>query len=175
MKRSLLSSGIVILALFLSTTPAIADDDSAQEGRYFSSSSITKPRVIYGYRHPTMQGWEVSFYKGKYYVSSQEEWRKCVQHRESRFRYGAQNKTSTAKGAYQFLDSQWRDSLAHMVYPELIEMHGKYIAKDIKEKLFSQPISKWSRAIQDQAFYTVLNYNGKWSGKKHWSLQFNYC
>jgi muramidase (phage lysozyme) len=119
-----------------------------------------------------MQGWETSLYRGKYFLHSQENYRKCVQFRESRHRYGAANKTSSARGAYQFLDSQWRESLAHMVYPELVQMYGKSTAKDIKETLVKNSINKWSRKIQDQAFYTVLNYHGKWSGKKHWNGSF---
>ena len=132
----------------------------------------TIPRVIYPYSHPHMKGWLPSTYKGKYFHKDQESWRKCVQKRESHHRYGAANKSSSARGAYQFLDSQWRESLAHMVYPELRRMYGRSTAKDIKKKLFANPISKWSRPIQDMAFYTVLNYNGKWSGKKHWSSAF---
>jgi len=135
-----------------------------------SALTEKKPRskVIYGYNHPTMKGWKTSVYRGKYYDPSQEGWRKCVQKRESTFRYGAKNRSSSAAGAYQFLDSQWREPLAHMVYPELKKMYGNSVAKDIKKKLFANPISTWSRSIQDQAFFTVLNYNGKWSGKKHW-------
>lgn len=135
-----------------------------------SALTEKKPRskVIYGYNHPTMKGWKTSVYRGKYYNPSQEGWRKCVQKRESTFRYGAKNRSSSAAGAYQFLDSQWREPLAHMVYPELKKMYGNSVAKDIKKKLFANPISTWSRSIQDQAFFTVLNYNGKWSGKKHW-------
>lgn len=128
----------------------------------------SRSKVIYGYNHPTMKGWKTSVYRGKYYNPSQEGWRKCVQKRESTFRYGAKNRSSSASGAYQFLDSQWREPLAHMVYPELKKMYGNSVAKDIKKKLFANPISTWSRSIQDQAFFTVLNYNGKWSGKKHW-------
>lgn len=138
-------------------------------------SQLPSMRVIYSYSHPTMQGWQSSTYKGKYFSRSQESWRKCVQFRESRHRYGAANSSSSARGAYQFLDSQWRKPLAHMVYPELKKMHGERVAKDIKKTLFANPINKWSREIQDMAFYTVLNYNGKWSGKKHWYLQRSSC
>lgn len=129
-------------------------------------------RVIYGYNHPTMQGWDTSFYRGKYYYKDQEVWRKCVQFRESRHRYGAANRTSSARGAYQFLDSQWRKSLVHMITPELKKQLPPGQVDVIKKKLFENPINKWSRDIQDMAFYTVLNYHGKWSGKKHWSGSF---
>lgn len=164
MNRSLLL-GIITLSLLVVPAPSFASDISERQ----SKASI---QVIYGYNHPTMYGWKKSVYRGKYYNSSQELWRKCVQKRESTHRYGAKNPSSSASGAYQFLDSQWREPLAHMVYPELKKMYGKSTAQDIKEKLFDNPISKWSRSIQDQAFFTVLNYHGKWSGKKHWNGSF---
>ena len=163
MKRSLLLLGTIILTLGMTVSPALAGDDFRTP-----NGNPLSVQVIYGYNHPSMQGWKTSVYRGKYYDSSQENWRKCVQKRESTFRYGAKNRSSSAAGAYQFLDSQWREPLAHMVYPELKKMYGNSVAKDIKKKLFANPISTWSRSIQDQAFFTVLNYNGKWSGKKHW-------
>ena len=159
MKRLFLL-GTIMLSLLISATPAFAETNPR--------AGQTAVQVIYGYNHPTMQGWKTSVYRGKYYKSSQESWRKCVQKRESTYRYGAKNRSSSASGAYQFLDSQWREPLVHMVYPELKKLHGKSTAKAMKKKLFAHPINKWSRAIQDQAFFTVLNYNGKWSGKNHW-------
>ncbi len=135
----------------------------------------SKSKVIYGYSHPTMQGWDTSSYRGKYYYKDQEGWRKCVQFRESRHRYGAANSRSSARGAYQFLDSQWRESLVHMITPELKKQLPPEQVNAIKKQLFKNPINKWSREIQDMAFYTVLNYNGKWSGKKHWYLQRSSC
>ena len=153
-----------ILTLFTSTASANASEVDERS----ATQSVLSIRVIYGYSHDTMQGWETSTYRGKYFIPTQEGYRKCVQFRESRHRYGAANKTSSARGAYQFLDSQWREPLAHMVYPELRKIHGESVAKDIKKTLFANPINKWSREIQDMAFYTVLNYNGMWSGKKHW-------
>ena len=159
MKRLFLL-GTLILSLLIAPTTAFADVSER--------SSKSRPQIVYPYGHPTMHGWKTSIYRGKYYNRSQESWRKCVQKRESHHTYGSKSKVSSAAGAYQFLDSQWREPLAHMVYPELKKMYGKTTAQDIKKKLFNNPINKWSRAIQDQAFFTVLNYNGKWSGKKHW-------
>lgn len=169
MKRLPIFLGAFILSFVATTGIAFSANQFSGIDKKQSRSSV---QVIYGYNHPTMQGWKKSVYRGKYYDGSQENWRKCVQKRESHHRYGAKSKVSTASGAYQFLDSQWREPLAHMVYPELKKMYGKSTAKSIKERLFDNPISKWSRSIQDQAFFTVLNYNGKWSGKKHWSSQF---
>ena len=78
-----------------------------------------------GYTHPAdmpdaqdMRGFEPSLYQGKWYDKKWESTRKCIMWRESRFDYRAANKSSSARGAYQFLDSQWRVSLTHMLMPE---------------------------------------------------------
>lgn len=113
-----------------------------------------------------LKGYEKSLYRGKYYHKDQESWRKCVMDRESNFRYTAANSRSSARGAYQFLDNNWRDGLVHMMLKESKKKdHG--LEKKLK-KLFDKPIHKWNRYFQDRAFFTALNYNGKWSGKKHW-------
>lgn len=62
-----------------------------------------------------------------------------------------------------------------MITPELKKQLPPEEVDAIKKQLFKNPINKWSREIQDMAFYTVLNYNGKWSGKKHWYLQRSSC
>lgn len=159
--------GIVSLLAF--ANPVLAEEISP---RLLQKST---PQVIYGYSHPDMQGWKTSQYRGKFYHRSQERWRKCIQFRESRHRYGAANSRSTARGAYQFLDSKWREPLTHMIYPELRRMHGRDVAKSIQKTLQQNPIHKWSREIQDMSFYTVLNYQDMWSGKKHWYLYNSSC
>lgn len=113
------------------------------------------------------KGYEKSLYRGKYYHKDQESFRKCVMDRESNFRYKAANSRSSARGAYQFLDNNWRDGLVHMMLKESKNKdHG--LEKNLK-KLFDKPIHKWNRYYQDRAFFTALNYEGKWSGKKHWN------
>lgn len=115
---------------------------------------------------PAHIGYEPSEYQGKWYVQNHEETRRCIMWRESRFNYRAANKTSSARGAYQFLDSQWRDSLVWMLLPE---------HKDQRKELNSmrdQPIHEWSRYWQDAAFWVAWR---KGEGRHHWSLQGKEC
>ena len=112
------------------------------------------------------KGYEKSLYSGKYYHKDQEHFRECVMYRESRHNYRAANKTSSARGAYQFLDNSWRDGLVHMMVKESKKTDDG-LNKRIK-RLFDKPIEKWDRYMQDRAFFTAMNINGKWSGKHHW-------
>ena len=114
-----------------------------------------------------LKGYEKSLYRGKYYNKSQEGFRKCVMRRESNFRYKAANPTSSARGAYQFLDSKWRDGLVHMLKKESKET-GDLLSVEA-DGLFDKKIHKWDRYWQDRAFFTALNWNGDWTGKKHWN------
>lgn len=113
------------------------------------------------------KGYEKSLYRGKYYNKDQEHFRECVIYRESRHNYRAANKTSSARGAYQFLENNWHDGLIYMMIKESKKSKDGLIP-EIKE-LRTKPIVKWNRYYQDRAFFTALNYNGKWSGKKHWN------
>lgn len=112
------------------------------------------------------KGYEKSLYRGKYYEASQESFRRCVMKRESHHNYRAANKSSSARGAYQFLDNSWRTPLTHMMIKESKKNSDGLIPKirDLRKK----PIHKWNRYFQDRAFFTAMNYAGKWSGKKHW-------
>ena len=102
-----------------------------------------------------LQGYEKSLYRGKYYNKSQEGFRKCVMRRESNFRYKAANKSSSARGAYQFLDSKWRDGLVHMMKKES-KKTGDLLSVEANG-LFDKKIHKWDRYWQDRAFFTALN------------------
>jgi hypothetical protein len=131
------------------------------------------PALVRNYGHEEMQGYAPSVYRGKYYRASQESWRKCVMWRESKYRYGARNKSgSSAAGAYQFLDHAWRKrsgSLPWMMHAENKKRFGAKHAAEILTVLRATPIERWGRPWQDQAFFTALNYNGPWSGKHHWN------
>jgi hypothetical protein len=111
-------------------------------------------------------GYAESLYTGKWYSKTIEPVRKCIMYRESRFNYKAANKTSSARGAYQFLDRSWRVSLTWMLMPE----HKKHKSELIS--LRSKPIHEWSRYWQDAAFFTVWRFG---EGRKHWNLQANQC
>ena len=115
---------------------------------------------------PEHIGYETSAYQGKWYVASHEQTRKCIMWRESRFNYRAANKSSSARGAYQFLDSQWRSSLVWMLLKEHKEKR-----KELKA-LKGKPIHEWSRYWQDAAFWTAWR---KGEGRNHWALQGNQC
>jgi hypothetical protein len=131
------------------------------------------PTLVMNYNHDDMHGYRPSVYQGRYYKASQESFRKCVMMRESSYRYGARNRSgSSAAGAYQFLDNAWRKnsgSLPWMMHAENKKVYGSAEAKKILRVLKSTPIERWGRAWQDQAFFTALNFNGAWSGKKHWN------
>jgi hypothetical protein len=101
-----------------------------------------------------------STYAGKHYNARWETWRRCVVWRESRDNPKAANRSSSARGLYQFLDNSWRVSLTHMVTREHRDRRAE--VKDLRAK----PINQWPRYWQDAAFWTVLN-GGK--GAKHWS------
>ena len=110
-------------------------------------------------------GYAPSLYRGKWYSKKWEDERECIMWRESRYNYKAASGTSTARGAYQFLDSQWRDGLVWM----MLEEGGN--KKEIKS-LRHKPIHKWNRYYQDRAFYTAWRHG---EGKKHWHLQGSRC
>lgn len=112
------------------------------------------------------KGYEKSLYRGKYYHKDQEGFRKCVMKRESHHNYRAANRSSSARGAYQFLDNNWRDGLVHMMIKES-NKNGDGLIPEMRE-LKNKSIKHWNRYYQDRAFFTALNFNGKWSGKKHW-------
>ena len=114
-----------------------------------------------------LKGYEKSLYRGKYYYKGQESWRKCVMKRESNYRYKAKNRSSSASGAYQFLDNNWRDGLVWMMIKESKKTDDNL--DPYLRDLFDVHITKWNRYFQDRAFFTALNFEGKWAGKKHWN------
>jgi len=111
------------------------------------------------------KGYAQSLYRGKWYNKKWEDERKCIMWRESRHNYKAANKTSSARGAYQFLDKKWRDGLVWMM---LDEGGNKKEMKALRKK----PIHKWNRYYQDRAFFTAWRHG---EGKDHWSLQGKEC
>ena len=114
-----------------------------------------------------LKGYEKSLYRGKYYYKGQESWRKCVMKRESNYRYKAKNRSSSASGAYQFLDNNWRDGLVWMMIKESKKTDDNL--DPYLRDLFDVHITQWNRYFQDRAFFTALNFEGKWAGKKHWN------
>lgn len=95
-------------------------------------------------------------YRGTHYARKWEPFRRCIVKRESRGDYNARNKSSSAAGAYQFLASQWRDSLVWMLLPEF----GANV-----RVLRGVALHKWPALYQDAAFFTVVAQRGGW---RHW-------
>ena len=116
------------------------------------------------------KGHEPSLYTGQHYHHKWAKVRKCIMHRESRYNYRARGTISTASGAYQFLDSQWRISLTYMMIRESRSTADGLIS-EIKA-LRQLPIQEWNRYWQDRAFYTAWD-NGR--GADHWNQTRHGC
>jgi hypothetical protein len=113
-------------------------------------------------RATDMRGIHSSLYTGEWYNPKHEGTRRCIIQRESRGDYRAANKSSSARGAYQFLDRQWRDGLVWMMLDE--EPKGSPRRDEIKA-LRDVPIHKWNRYYQDRAFWTAYRHG---EGAHHW-------
>ena len=112
-------------------------------------------------------GWMPSLYHGLYYQKGQGQYRRCVMTRESHINYLAANKHSSARGAYQFLDNNWRKPMVWMMLKE-----SKITNDSLSETiltLVNKPMNKWSRYFQDRAFFTALNIRGRYVGSNHWN------
>lgn len=128
----------------------------------------TAPPVVMHKSDPIQTGVQDSAYTGKFFRESQERWRKCIGQREGRFQYWGTGANGRYESTYQMTDALVRGA-AWMMRPELKRMFGKERGTAISEKLLRTPGSKWHRFYMDMAFYVVLNWNGDWSGKKHWA------
>ena len=80
---------------------------------------------------------------------------------------GAKNSRSSASGRWQFLDSNWREGLSHMVANRLRDhgMPGSH-AKSVRVYLEAKPISKWDGMWQDIGHNAVMEAGGwyHWKG-----------
>ena len=177
MKRRIATALMFVSAAALQHAPA-ASAAVAPETASAGSVSLPERGVVTerGSRHPSMNGVRASAYRGKYYRGGLgEQFRRCVLERESHGHYGSRNSSSTAQGGYQFLASQWQESLPYMLRPELIEIHGERLGRRVFRALMETPIYKWPRFYQDAAFFTVLHYDYPFSGASHWSLAGSRC
>jgi hypothetical protein len=121
-----------------------------------------------------LSGWEPSAYRGKYFNADQEPYRQCVGTREASFGYTARGGGNLDGvpggdygGTYQ-MSLKLQHGVTWMLYPELKAEVGKREAKRLTRILRSLPAEKWNRYWQDAAFYTILNWRGKGTGKHHW-------
>jgi hypothetical protein len=136
---------VTALALTLTLTGVPADGMTALERRAADMTGIAP-----------------SLYRGEWYNEKHEGTRRCIIDRESKGDYRAKNRSSSASGAYQFLDRQWRDGLVWMMLEE--EPKGSPKREEIKQ-LRDVPIRKWNRYYQDRAFWTAYR-DGH--GAHHW-------
>ena len=152
-----------ILAMTLRIDPHI----SAATYRPLSIEQVAERRPA------ALIGWQPSADRGMYWQPGQASFRRCVMARESHANYRAENQSSTARGAYQFLDRSWRRGLAFMMSAESRQTGDGLARKALA--LRSVEISHWSRYWQDRAFFTALNIRGRWSGAFHWRSSTRSC
>lgn len=166
----------LILTAVLTAAPVAADDDCQVQPRtghcmYATAAPlVVKPPVLSAEARKSFspasrdfEGWMPSLYRGIWWDEKWADIRACIMKRESNFRYKAANPTSSARGAYQFLDRSWRDGLVWMMIAESKKTGDGLIGE--AKKLRKKPIHNWSRYWQDRAFYTALR-DGK--GIHHW-------
>lgn len=90
-----------------------------------------------------------SAYTGSYYNPAHEATRKCIVRKESGGNYGIVSSNGMYHGAYQFSRSTGDATARKMGRADLV----------------GTPVSKWSRAEQDQAFWTLWNHG---AGRGNW-------
>ena len=118
-------------------------------------------------RADDMRGEMPSLYRGIYFHADQESFRKCVAEREGEFQYDVQGGGGgNYYGTYQF-SKAFNPGLGYMMAKESRKTKDGLRVAALALRYI--PINQWSRYWQDRAFYTVLNFNGKWSGKFHWN------
>jgi hypothetical protein len=112
-------------------------------------------------------GAKPSAYRGKYFDPRHEGFRKCVAQREGRHQYWVTGSNGTYVGTYQMTRALARGAV-WMMSKEWRARYGAKTARDMRTALHSTDPRKWSREIWDQAFWTVLNWEGPLSGVNHW-------
>ena len=107
-------------------------------------------------------------YKGKFFRKHQEKYQLCVLRRESNGHWFSTNRANGYFGAFQFNKALTRGA-TWMITPELKQIHGPEKGRAIAKELRATEMHRWRPFYQAMAFFTVLNWNGDWSGRKHWA------
>lgn len=94
-------------------------------------------------------GIKPSAYTGEFFDARYEATRKCIVKKESGGDYGIRSSNGRYMGAYQFMQ-QTADTTAQ---------------KMGRADLVGVPVDQWSRAEQDQAFWTLWNHG---AGRGNW-------
>lgn len=105
-----------------------------------------------------------SKYRGKYFRAELAPCREAIARRESGFSYTAKNRSSSASGYYQFLDSSWRVPLTKTLRPEIRKNYPEKL--EMLDELDQVPMRYWPKFYQDAAFYTVVVRD---NGIRHWA------
>ena len=113
-------------------------------------------------------GYQPSAYVGKYYDQHYEGLRKCIGQREGRWNYSGTGSHGHYVGTYQFTRELARGSV-WMMEKEWQTLYGSKTARAMRLKLHNTDPTRWSRQIWDQAWWTVLSWNGSLSGLRHWN------
>ena len=109
-----------------------------------------------------------SAYTGRYYNPADEPYRLCVAQREGRHNYSGTGSNGLYQGTYQMTRELVRGAI-WMASREWAHLYGKAAARSIREQLHAAKPATYSRAVWDQLFWTVLNWNGPRSGARHWA------
>lgn len=112
-------------------------------------------------------GPQPSEYRGKFYNPADENYRLCVAQREGRHQYWGTGSNGLYVGTYQMTRALARGAV-WMMAKEWRAQYGARTAREMRITLHSTHPRKWSRAVWDQAFWTVLNWEGPRSGAHHW-------
>lgn len=142
----------VLVAALLTTITPFAD----------ASPELTAPASA-----PEMTGPHLP-YQGKYRITAQDAFTRCVLKRESNFHWFSTNRSGGYFGGFQF-SQRLTVGASWMMQPELKATFGKTTGLRIARTLRTTPMHKWRPYWQHMAFATVLNWQEPGSGRHHWA------
>jgi len=131
-----------------------------------SPIAATEPPPVFA--QGRIEGVMQSAYTGRYYIPRDEGYRKCIAQREGRNQYWTTGANGRYVGTYQMTRALARGAV-WMMQREWAHLYGPRKAHQMRVQLHAIDPTKWSREIWDQAFWTVLNWNGPHSGAHHWA------
>ena len=145
------SPAALALAQESQLTQSITDHIVAEEARIAAEEAARKAE-----EEARRKAWEAqrygigpSAYTGSYYNSGHESTRQCIVRKESGGDYGIRSSNGLWHGAYQFTIGTGNNAARQMGRPDLVGI----------------PANQWTRAEQDQAFWTIWNHGG---GRHNW-------
>ena len=158
--------------------PAVSAEPTATLRNVMEVNSGERQARSFNPSQPTRSAWAMPVLRGA--AAIPRHWvpfARCVLDRESggtleriQSGAGARNSSSSASGRWQFLDSQWRGGLSHMVTERLVKFGlPKADGKKVQRWLASHPIADWHGYYQDTGFVSVVLAGGRhhWNGGSH--------